>query len=136
MSGGGVWVQTNTTSRDAYGQAEYSLDTQVSSLANAVSIANIATGWGGQIYPIVSPFEVVLSPDGDWSGTLGLELCERITLNVTPPTGTAMSFPMLVNRITHNFSMGQWSTTLEGSARWASVFILDFSLLDGTDLLG
>ena len=136
MSAGGVYVQTNTASRDAYGQAEYSLDTQVSSLANAVSIANIATGWGGQIYPIVSPFEVVLSPDGDWSGTLGLELCERITLNVTPPTGTAMSFPMLVNRITHNFSMGQWSTTLEGSARWASVFILDFSLLDGTDLLG
>lgn len=136
MSAGGVWTQTNTVSRDAYGQAEYSLDTQVSSLANAQAIANIATGWGGQIYPIVSPFEVVLSPSADWSGTLGLELCERITLNVTPPTGTAMSFPMLVNRITHNFSMGQWSTTLEGSARWAAVFTLNVSLLNGTDLLG
>lgn len=144
MSAGGVYVQTNTTSRDAYGQAEYSLDTQVSSLANAVSIANISTGWGGQIYPIVSPFEVVLSPDGDWSGTLGLELCERITLIVSPPIASlpsppstsTITLPMLVNRITHNYSLGQWSTTLEGSARWASVFILDFSLLDGTDLLG
>jgi hypothetical protein len=136
MSGGGVWTQTNTASRDAYGQAEYSLDTQVSSLANAQAIASIATGWGGQIYPIVSPFEVVLSPSGDWSGTLALELCERITIYVTPPTGTDISFPMLVNRITHNFSMGQWSTTLEGSARWAAVFTLDLSLLDGTDLLG
>jgi hypothetical protein len=28
-----------------------------------------------------------------------------------------------------------WRTELEGSARWAAVFILDQSLLDGTDLL-
>jgi hypothetical protein len=136
MSAGGIYVQTNTASRDAYGQAEYSLDTQVASLANAVSIATIATNWGGQIYPIVSPFEVVLSPDADWSGTLALELCERITLSVSPPNGTSLSLPMLVNRITHNYALGQWSTTLEGSARWASVFILDYSLLDGNDLLG
>jgi hypothetical protein len=136
MSKGGVYVQTNTASRDAYGQAEYSLDTQVSSLANAVSIANISTGWGGQIYPIVSPFEVVLSPSGDWSGTLALELNERITLNVSPPNGTSISLAMLVNRITHSFSMGQWSTTLEGSVRWASVFIINKSLIGGLDLLG
>lgn len=136
MSGGGVWQQVNTTSRDAYGQAEYSLDTQVSNLANAQAIGSISTGWGGQIYPIVSPFEVVLSPSGDWSGTLGLELNDRITLTVSPPTGTTISFPMLVNRIAHNYSMGQWSTTLEGSARWASVFIVNKSLIGGTDLLG
>jgi hypothetical protein len=136
MSGGGVWTQTNTASRDAYGQAEYSLDTQVSSLANAQAIANIANGWGGEIYPLVSPFEVVLSPSGDWSGTLGLELMERITFNANPPTGAALNFPMLVNRITHAFSLGQWSTTLEGSVRWASIFTLGVSTLGGTDLLG
>jgi hypothetical protein len=136
MSGGGVWTQTNTASRDAYGQAEYSLDTQVSSLANAQTIANIANGWGGQIYPRVEPFEVVLSPAGDWSGTLGLELCERITFVASPPTGTTISFPMLVQRIAHNYSMGEWSTTLEGSVRWASVFIINKSLIGGLDLLG
>lgn len=135
MSAGGVWTKTNTVSGDAYGQAEYSLDTQVSSLANAQAIADIATGWGGQIYPRVSPFDVVLSPSGDWSGTLDLELCERITFVASPPTGSTISFPMLVQRITHSYDMGKWNTTLEGSARWAAVFIIGTSLLGSTDLL-
>jgi hypothetical protein len=43
---------------------------------------------------------------------------------------------MLVQRITHDVVPGYWQTTLDGSARWAAVFILDQSLLDGTDLLG
>jgi hypothetical protein len=136
MSGGGVYIQRNTTSVNTYGAAEASIDTQVASLANAVSVANIVTGWGGQVYPKTDPFDVVLSPDGDWSNALNRELNDRITLVVSPPTGNSTTIPMLLQRVRHSVVPGEWRTTFEGSARWASVFILNQSRLNGTDLLG
>ena len=136
MSQGGVYTKKNTSSIAAYGAAEASVETQVASLANAVSIGDIVTGWGGQVYPKADPVEVVLSPDGDWSNALDRELNDRITLVVSPPTGNAITTPMLLSRITHSVVPGRWTTTFEGSARWAAVFILNQSQLNGTDLLG
>jgi hypothetical protein len=136
MSQGGVYTKKNTSSINTYGAAEASVETQVASLANAVQIGDIVTGWGGQVYPKADPVEVVLSPDGDWSNALDRELNDRITLVVSPPTGNAITTPMLLSRITHSVVPGQWTTTFEGSARWAAVFILNKSTLGGTDLLG
>jgi hypothetical protein len=136
MSQGGVYTKKNTSSINTYGAAQASVDTQVASLANAVAIGDIVTGWGGQVYPKADPVEVVLSPDGDWSNALDRELNDRITLVVSPPTGNAITTPMLLSRITHSVVPGQWTTTFEGSARWAAVFILNQSRLNGTDLLG
>jgi hypothetical protein len=136
MSGGGVYIGKNTTSVTAYGAAQESLDTQVSTLADATDIGNIVTGWGGQVYPKADPFEVVLSPSADWSNALNRELNDRITLVVSPPTGNSITTPMLVSRISHSVVPGEWRTTFEGSARWAAVFILNTSTLGGTDLLG
>ena len=135
MSQGGVYSKENSTSVNAYGTASMSIDTQVSSLSNADQLANIATGWGGQVYPRLSPIDVVLSRDNLWSPTMALELMDRITVNVKPPTGNTVSVPMLVQRISHSVVAGRWQTTLEGSARWAAVFIIGQSLLGGTDLL-
>ena len=136
MSGGGVYVKDNATSQSTYGAAQESLDTQVSSLANAQDNGNIVTGWGGQVYPKADPVEVVLSPNADWSNALDRELNDRITLVVAPPTGNTITTPMLVSRISHSVVPGEWRTTFEGSARWAAVFILNQSTLNGTDLLG
>ena len=136
MSGGGVYVKDNATSQSTYGAAQESLDTQVSSLANAQAIGNIVTGWGGQVYPKADPVEVVLSPNADWSNALDRELNDRITLVVAPPTGNTITTPMLVSRISHSVVPGEWRTTFEGSARWAAVFIINQSLIGGTDLLG
>ena len=136
MSGGGVYQKDNATSITTYGNASISLDTQVQTLANAESLGNLTSGFGGNIYPDLTPVDVVLSADSLWKPTLDLELNERITVNIAPPTGNTISTPMLVQRITHDVVPGLWQTTLDGSARWASVFILDQSLLDGTDLLG
>jgi hypothetical protein len=138
MSGGGVYIKDNATSQTAMGVAEQSLSTQVSTLADAVDIGNIVTGWGGQVYPKADPFEVVLSPSAsaDWNTTLARELNDRITLVVQPPTGSAITVPMLISRISHSVVPGEWRTTFEGSARWAAVFILNSSRLGGTDLLG
>jgi hypothetical protein len=136
MSGGGVYIQRNTTSVNTYGAAEASIETQVASLANAQAVGNIVTGWGGQVYPKADPFDVVLSSNGDWSNALDRELNDRITLVVSPPTGNSTTIPMLLSRVSHSVVPGQWRTTFEGSARWASVFILNQSRLNGTDLLG
>jgi hypothetical protein len=136
MSQGGVYTKKNTTSIATYGAAEASVDTQVASLANAVAIGDIVTGWGGQVYAKAEPVEVVLSPTGDWSNALDRELNDRITLVVSPPTGNSITTPMLLSRITHTVVPGEWQTTFEGSARWAAVFILNQSRLNGTDLLG
>ncbi len=136
MSGGGVYIGRNTTSVTTFGAAEESLDTQVSTLADAVDVSNIITQWGGQVYPKADPFEVVLSPTSSWANTLDRELNDRITLVVQPPTGNAITTPMLISRISHTVTPGRWSTTFEGSARWAAVFILNQSTLGGTDLLG
>jgi len=135
MSGGGVYEQANTTSGSTYGVASASIDTQVQTVANAQSVANIVTGWGSYVYPALSPAKVVISPDSDWSPTLGLELMDRVTVNIAPPTGNVISTPMLVQKIRHEVVPGQWVTTLEGSARWAAVFIVGQSLIGGTDLL-
>jgi hypothetical protein len=136
MSGSGVYIKDNLTSQGLYGAAQESLDTEVSSLANAQSIANIITGWGGQVYPQLDPIDVVISPTADWSNALNRELNDRVTVVVSPPTGNSISYPMLLSRISHSALPGEWQTTFTGSARWAAVFILNQSTLGGTDLLG
>ena len=136
MSGQGFYNQDNATSQTTFGVAEESLTTQVQTFANAIGIANIVTGWGGQVYPKADPFDVVLSPSADWSNALNRELNDRITLVIQPPTGSAITTPMLLSSIRHSVVPGEWRTTFEGSARWAAVFILNKSTLGGTDLLG
>ncbi len=59
MSQGGVYTKKNTLSIATYGAAEASVETQVASLANAVSIGDIVTGWGGQVYPKADPVELI-----------------------------------------------------------------------------
>lgn len=132
----GTITVTNSASVTAVGQADLSVETQVSTTAQATNIGNIASGWGGQVYPAADEVEVVLSPSGTWSSVLGLELCDRYTLAVTPPTGNTITTAMLANRVRHEATPGEWRSYLTGSARWAAVFILDTSVLDGTDLLG
>lgn len=137
MSQGGVYNQENTASVNAYGAASQTVDTQVQTLANAQGIAQMVTGLGGNIYPRLSPIDVVLDSAAAWSPTLALELCDRITVNAVPPSGgNAITVPMLVQSIRHSGTPGYWQTTLEGSARWAAVFIIGLSLIGGTDLIG
>ena len=136
MSGGGVLQKDNTSSQTTYGNASMSIDTHVQTIANADALGQIITSWGGNIYSDLTPVDVVLSADEYWQPTMDLELMARITVNIKPPTGNTISTPMLVQRISHDVTPGMWVTTLEGSARWAAVFILNQSTLGGTDLLG
>jgi hypothetical protein len=136
MSSGGVYNQKNSTSITTYGEAEQYLETQLASIDDSIAVADIVDGWGGNVYAKASPVQVVLSPNENWASTLGLELWERFELVVEPPTGSAITTQMLATRISHSVSPERWNTTLEGSARWAALFILNQSRLGGTDLLG
>lgn len=132
----GTVTVTNSTSVSTYGSSEESVNTVLGTLSSATDVGNIVSGWGGQVYAKASPTEVVLSPTAAWFSTLSLELWDRITLAVSPPTANTITTPMLVSRIQHSVTPERWQTTLEGSARWAAVFILNSSRLGGTDLLG
>lgn len=136
VSGGGVYTATNSASVTARGQAAGGAFTYISNLPDAQDVANLISGWGGQVYADAEEIEVVLDPAESWAATLGLELNERYTLSVQPPTGNAITVPMLLQRVRHAASPGEWHTYFTGSARWAAVFILNSSVLDGTDLLG
>jgi hypothetical protein len=137
MSQGGVYLKENSTSVNTYGSAAQFVSTQVASLANAQTLGNIVTGFGGNIYPRLSPIDVVLDAANAWAPTMALELNDRITVIAAPPSGgNSITTPMLVENIKHEATPGFWRTTLEGSARWAAVFIINQSLLGGTDLLG
>lgn len=136
MSGDGITRVRNESSVTTFGQSESTVETDVSTIANATQIGNIVSGWGGQAYPTAGEVQVVMTPAGTWSSVLNLELCDRFTLAVQPPSGNAITVPMLLNRVRHEARPGSWRTYVTGSARWAAAFILDQSVLDGTDLLG
>lgn len=136
MSYGGVYIDENTTSVTTYGEAEQYVTTQVAAYSDAFQIGDIVTGWGGQVYPKASPISVVLSPNGSWGSTLALELFDRFTLAVAPRTGNVITTPMLLSRVSHRVTPERWTTTVEGSARWAAVWIWGQSTWGGTDLLG
>jgi hypothetical protein len=135
-SGGGNTTSTNTASVTAYGRNATSLDTQLSTVAQAVTLAAYDAKVGGQLLSDISPVSVgVTAATSDWSTLLGLELFERYTITVNPSTGSAFSQTQLINRISHSIVPGQWKMNVDGSARYSSWFILNKSSLNGPDLL-
>lgn len=120
MSQGGVWVKKNTTSISARGAAEATIDTQVATLANAQSIADIVTDWGGKVYANAEPIQIMTLSDSQWATVLDRELNDRFTVNIQPPSGNQISLQMLLSRISHSVVPGEWQTFVQGSVRWAT----------------
>ena len=135
MTGGGTQKSTGSVSTSVYGQAAQSWNAYMPTVAQASTIGNLLVGFGQYVFPKFDDFQVVISPGGDWSATLNLELLERVTVAVAPPTGNTITKDLQVNRIRHDVVPGQWSTTLNGSNRWASAFRINSSVLDGPDVI-
>ena len=136
FTGGGQTSTTNTGSVTAYGTNAMNTGTQLSTQAQAVTLAAYQATVNGQLLTNISPVSVgVTAVTANWSTLLQLELLDRYTLTVQPPTGNSISQAELINRIEHRIVPGQWQMTVDGSARYASWFILDKSSLNGTDLL-
>ena len=136
FTGGGQTSTTNTGSVTAYGTNAMNTGTQLSTQAQAVTLAAYQATVNGQLLTNISPVSVgVTAATSDWSTLLGLELLDRYTLTVQPPTGNSISQAELINRIEHRIVPGQWQMTVDGSQRYTAWFILDKSSLNGPDLL-
>jgi hypothetical protein len=136
FTGGGQTSTTNTASVTAYGTNAMNTQTQLSTQAQAVTLAAYEATVNGQLLTNVSPLSVgVTAQTADWTTLMQLDLLDRYTLTVQPPSGNSISQTELINRIEHRIVPGQWQMTVDGSARYTAWFILDKSLLDGPDLL-
>ena len=136
FSGGGQTSTTNTSSVTAYGANAMNTQTQLSTQAQAVTLAAYEATVNGQLLTNISPLSVgVTAQTADWTTLLQLDLLDRYTLTVQPPSGNSISQTELINRIEHRIVPGQWQMTVDGSARYTAWFILDKSTLNGTDLL-
>jgi hypothetical protein len=135
MTGGGTQKVTGSVSTSTYGQAAQSWSAYMPTVAQASLIGNLLVGFGQYVFAKLADFQVVISPDANWASTLGLELLERVTVAVAPPTGNTITQDLQVNRIRHDVVPGQWITTLNGSDRWASPFRINSSVLNGSDVI-
>ena len=135
-SGDGSTEVTNATSVTAYGNAGGSFDTQLATVDDAQALGNLLVGFSATPAVVIDPIEVnVAAVDADWSKVLGLELLERITLNIIQKVGSTLTFSQILQSITHTITPSQWSTTINGSVRFTNPFIIGTSLIGGTDLI-
>jgi hypothetical protein len=135
LSGGGTYKATGVVATTVYGQATQTLEAYFPTVAQGKLVGQLLVGFGQYVYPKFLDFQVVMSPNGNWASTLGLEILERITVAVAPPTGNVITKDLSVNRIRHEVTPGEWNTILNGSNRWAADFRLDGSILNGPDVI-
>jgi hypothetical protein len=135
-SGDGSTEVSNAASITAYGTAGGSWSTQLSTVDDAQTLGNLLVGFSATPAVVIDPIEVnVAANDDDWNRVLGLELLNRITLNIVQKVGSTLTFSQILQSITHTITPSQWSTTINGSVRFTNPFIIGTSLIGGTDLI-
>jgi len=135
-AGDATYQVSDSDSVTAYGVCQDSYDTSLSTLADVTDLGSYLVGYGKLPRLIMSAVELGQALSiSQWATVLGLELLDRITVVVPEPVGTNLTQKQLVQQIEHEITPGDWRTRILGSSRWSSYFILDESLLDGTDLL-
>lgn len=136
FTGDATVTVTNATSVAAYGTMGGSWPTQLSTSQDAQTLGNLLIGFSKDTALVISPIDVnVEASTANWTTILGLELLDRITLNIVPRTGSSTTVTQLLQSIEHNITPGQWTTTINGSVRFTNVFIIGTSLIGGTDLI-
>lgn len=134
-SSGQVYTVTYTTSQNTYGSASQSWETETYITTDTKQLGNLIGGLGAQVYPVLSELEIGVKADADWSKPLALEIWDRITVNIQPPSGNVISFSPLVQRIRHHAVPGQWQTSVGTSIRWGSAFRINTSYINGPDVI-
>jgi hypothetical protein len=137
FTNGGTVRSQDVTSISTYGLAESTLETQLSNSTTAQSLGDQIIKYGKSPQIVIDP--IIVNPEAstaNWTTILGLELLDKITVNIVPQVGTTISQPQLIQSINHSITPGQWTTTIAGSVRYANLFIIGTSLIGGTDLLG
>lgn len=138
--GNGTTVQAfNPTSISEVGRRSLTLQTHLPSVTEAASLADgIAT-----IYetPLMEAGAFQISPERNpavyYPELLPLEIGEVVSLVRTPKVGSAINLTGVVQSINHSITPNDWTVTVYAAPGIAtSLFRLDTSSLDGTDILG
>lgn len=125
------------TSIAAYGAQQDNYDTQISTAAQTQSTATVLVGFGKLPRLVMSAVQLNQALSfAQWATVLDLELLQRITVAVPERVGSNVTQQQIIQQIEHQITPGDWQTTILGSSRWSSVFVLNSSVLDGVDLLG
>lgn len=136
FSGEGTVTRQNATSVAAFGTNGETVDTQLSTIAQAKTLASYVGTVAGNLTTNLSPLRIgVTKTTADYATILGLELLDRTTVVVTPKTGSSFTKVQLLNRISHSITPSSWDITVDGSEQYTTWFILDSSTLNGTNLL-
>jgi hypothetical protein len=135
-SGDGSVEVSDATSITAYGTAGGSWGTQLSSVSDAETLGELLVGFSATPAVVIDPIQVnVAASDASWTTILGLELLNRITLNVVQQVGATITMSQILQSIEHTITPDRWITTINGSVRFTNPFIIGTSLLGGTDLI-
>ena len=135
-SGDGSVEVSNSASITANGTAGGSWATQLSTIEQAEDLGELIVGFSQNPTPVLEPFRVnVAATTAGWTTVLGLELLDRITVEIVPRTGSSITVKQILQAIEWTIVPGEWSCRLTGSTRFTNPFIIGESLLGGTDLL-
>lgn len=127
---------TNSTSITSFGRKAATWDTYNATYTDAVDLATVYTKYGQVARPKLSPIQAGVTVSAtEWQTLLDLELLERVKFTMTPKTGTAFTQNVIVQKLQHRIVPGQWNMAITGSGRYAAFFVLDYSALDGPDVL-
>lgn len=127
---------TDNTSITAYGRKAANWDTYNAQFTDANDLAGTYLKYGDLARPKLSPIQAgVNTAAADWQTLLDLELLERIKFTMTPKVGTAFTQNQIVQKIQHRVVPGRWDMAITGSGRYAAFFVLNYSALDGPDVL-
>jgi hypothetical protein len=136
-SGDGSLEVSNATSITDYGTAGGSWSTQLSSAQDAETLGNLLVGFSATPAVVIDPLQVnVSASDASWTTILGLELLNRVTLNIVQQVGSTITQSQILQSIEHTITPDRWITTINGSVRFTNVFTIGTSLIGGPDLIG
>lgn len=126
----------DTSSISTYGVRGGSWSTQLSTVDDAENLGDILIGHYKLPKVTLEPYNVnVAAVSADWQTVLSLELLDRVTVTIPQRIGSDLTIKQILQRIEWTITPGQWSCRLTGSNRFANVFILNTSTLNGTDVL-
>jgi hypothetical protein len=122
----------------AYGRQSASVATSLPNTNVAQDMADGLVFWRKD--PQVRSLPLTSIPQTDpaqWPSVLSLELGQRVTFEITPPgVGSQVATQLILEQMDWDISIAVWELTVQASPIPPDVFILDSSLLDGTDVLG
>lgn len=136
ITGGAEIIGTDSASQALVGRKSQSLNTQLSTVADAQTLADTKVAIFGDPIPTVSPLQVGKTrKQADWQTLLSLEVLDQIEVTRTPTSGSVFSDRLLINEISHSISPDDWDMTITGSARYSEWFTIDTDFIDGDRLI-